>query len=279
MDRAGSSPLTRGKPPPWLQSPQGGRLIPAHAGKTGRGAGASPPPRAHPRSRGENFTVPDLRGRFLGSSPLTRGKPSGNLPGSARCGLIPAHAGKTIVPDWAARHTAAHPRSRGENAPTRPPRARGSGSSPLTRGKPYEQMLGTAKVGLIPAHAGKTAGDQHVGAGLRAHPRSRGENTWSRMARISSTGSSPLTRGKRGFQVGRHAPQGLIPAHAGKTNGLAPSPGRGRAHPRSRGENTERTKSTLGLTGSSPLTRGKHDAESVELRESRLIPAHAGKTG
>ena len=52
--RAGSSPLTRGKRA--LRSVKGlqGRLIPAHAGKTGcrlaRGIGA----RAHPRSRGEN---------------------------------------------------------------------------------------------------------------------------------------------------------------------------------------------------------------------------------
>ena len=50
-------------------------------------------------------------------------------------------------------------------------------------------------------------------------------------------GSSPLTRGKRGFLPLICAACGLIPAHAGK-----PGPDRlvivdTRAHPRSRGEN------------------------------------------
>ena len=70
----GSSPLTRGKRGARAHEAARARLIPAHAGKTGR-----PGPRrrggpAHPRSRGEN----DLVTRFFqgrpGSSPLTRGK-------------------------------------------------------------------------------------------------------------------------------------------------------------------------------------------------------------
>ena len=50
-------------------------------------------------------------------------------------------------------------------------------------------------------------------------------------------GSSPLTRGKRimGQQAARG--QGLIPAHAGKTDRAVPDVYRAGAHPRSRGEN------------------------------------------
>ena len=74
MELDGSSPLTRGK--------LGGdelvgvlsRLIPAHAGKTRTTGGKSPPPSAHPRSRGENRDGVLRSMSIGGSSPLTRGK-------------------------------------------------------------------------------------------------------------------------------------------------------------------------------------------------------------
>ena len=74
----------------------------------------------------------------------------------------------------------------------------------------------------------------------RAHPRSRGENTYAGEDRNQALGSSPLTRGKQGQWVRHVATRGLIPAHAGKTTqGTSPNRWR-RAHPRSRGENTLR---------------------------------------
>ena len=91
----------------------------------------------------------------------------------------------------------------------------------------------------------------------------------------------------------------LIPAHAGKT----PRTGGGRrgtgAHPRSRGENGNKTATAKQPHGSSPLTRGKHILSAMASLASlgsspltrgkpiqwrreatllRLIPAHAGKT-
>ena len=50
----GSSPLTRGKRSELLQARRGGRLIPAHAGKTWFALDSTLIPSAHPRSRGEN---------------------------------------------------------------------------------------------------------------------------------------------------------------------------------------------------------------------------------
>ena len=50
----GSSPLTRGKLPGPCYRPAGGRLIPAHAGKTNSRICSESAPAAHPRSRGEN---------------------------------------------------------------------------------------------------------------------------------------------------------------------------------------------------------------------------------
>ena len=71
---SGSSPLTRGKPVTTLPGAVGLRLIPAHAGKTVRVQDRYVQVRAHPRSRGENWSTPKLAVGQSGSSPLTRGK-------------------------------------------------------------------------------------------------------------------------------------------------------------------------------------------------------------
>ena len=131
------------------------------------------------------------------------------------------------------------------------------GSSPLTRGKPGSARDFGVVDGLIPAHAGKTRGDD---VGLRlwwAHPRSRGENFLRASMVVMRAGSSPLTRGKRPQRDGEAPSGGLIPAHAGKTregNFAASASG---AHPRSRGENRAKENAEKARLGSSPLTRGK----------------------
>ena len=198
--------------------------------------------------------------------------------GAVVCGLIPAHAGKTRWRSSCHQCLAAHPRSRGENAPTGVDVLLPPGSSPLTRGKLISAASGLAGGRLIPAHAGKTHSSPHSSNYCRAHPRSRGENTWLHKDTGLPTGSSPLTRGKLARHGRRHRRTGLIPAHAGKTRSLISSPGRGTAHPRSRGENSGlRCRSRI-MSGSSPLTRGKPAQHRDTETAPRLIPAHAGKT-
>ena len=213
-----------------------------------------------------------------GSSPLTRGKqaPVGNA--DARRGLIPAHAGKTRTWPFLSRSTWAHPRSRGENTRTligSPPRR---GSSPLTRGKPRGGQRPRRFPGLIPAHAGKTSRYGAVRRSLGAHPRSRGENLIWPWAIASLKGSSPLTRGKRPGQHAARAPDGLIPAHAGKTIQFICALITIGAHPRSRGENPSTAARAGYWVGSSPLTRGKRRPDDRGTQARGLIPAHAGKT-
>ena len=133
--RGGSSPLTRGKPhgpPRYLPSR---RLIPAHAGKTMVHAYVWGMRAAHPRSRGENTVHGCDLLLAVGSSPLTRGKPTYGSGSIQPVGLIPAHAGKTWSTGGMSSRTAAHPRSRGENHAACPARDAWCGSSPLTRGK------------------------------------------------------------------------------------------------------------------------------------------------
>ena len=174
--------------------------------------------------------------------------------------------------------TRAHPRSRGENPGSVLRLGLGKGSSPLTRGKPHRVRGLQARVGLIPAHAGKTS-DVDIAAGsCWAHPRSRGENDLPRADRALGRGSSPLTRGKRGRGDDTGDLERLIPAHAGKTSQRTAKPCAGRAHPRSRGENVARSRARRARSGSSPLTRGKRTRAFTPLVAGGLIPAHAGKT-
>ena len=193
--------------------------------------------RAHPRSRGENTTAALIGALTPGSSPLTRGKP---LAARTRAGLerlIPAHAGKTAADPRHAHRRQAHPRSRGENPRRTAASAEPNGSSPLTRGKRSLASTAAQNSGLIPAHAGKTNTTRAASSRSPAHPRSRGENIFSLRARMSSTGSSPLTRGKRARPWCPSLTCRLIPAHAGKTSRSRAGTPTPWAHPRSRGEN------------------------------------------
>ena len=277
-DCGGSSPLTRGKRRRCWFLPTRRWLIPAHAGKTSCRARCAPSSRAHPRSRGENVHAPTSAPSGYGSSPLTRGKPADRALSGKWSGLIPAHAGKTVPTMVTDQAEAAHPRSRGENAPPDGIVDPDAGSSPLTRGKRRLPLSTYQACGLIPAHAGKTGGQ---GVGLlaaRAHPRSRGENAEDRQAALKKMGSSPLTRGKRTSTPAARPSSGLIPAHAGKTSSSRTGSGRCGAHPRSRGENIRGPDAVQAVRGSSPLTRGKPLVQARRIREEGLIPAHSGKT-
>ena len=192
----GSSPLTRGKqcrPPPPHRST---RLIPAHAGKTDPGNRPHHRSGAHPRSRGENLSCGTRTWTGVGSSPLTRGKLHRCSQARSLGWLIPAHAGKTPEMVCCPHRTTAHPRSRGENKASRGRSWARIGSSPLTRGKQPWGRGRALSARLIPAHAGKTKTVPGLYGQTAAHPRSRGENRRRCEATLTTTGSSPLTRGK-----------------------------------------------------------------------------------
>ena len=274
----GSSPLTRGKLRPGIRSRPVHGLIPAHAGKTSIGCVPLTIPWAHPRSRGENPGHTVVRAGLVGSSPLTRGKLTGVSMCVFRAGLIPAHAGKTGPPARPRGQRGAHPRSRGENHPRARAPCRSWGSSPLTRGKPRRILRHVGRTGLIPAHAGKTSRRRRETTLSTAHPRSRGENPTRPAFSASTTGSSPLTRGKPVTPGGESVKEGLIPAHAGKTPAAQRGRGPSGAHPRSRGENADVAAEAEQRLGSSPLTRGKPGHRPAREDSEGLIPAHAGKT-
>ena len=94
---------------------EGTGLIPAHAGKTCIVNIFKNTHWAHPRSRGENLSSQSTCEGALGSSPLTRGKQAAHDGLQDDLGLIPAHAGKTLISARSPFAARAHPRSRGEN--------------------------------------------------------------------------------------------------------------------------------------------------------------------
>ena len=233
----GSSPLTRGKLGYQPTHTLGAGLIPAHAGKTHKHGAKTAVSWAHPRSHGENIlTTGDYDGN-LGSSPLTRGKRLSMACGGSHGGLIPTHTGKTAASTSRCWRPTAHPHSHGENAPGIASASWFQGSSPLTRGKHHGTDRRRARRGLIPTHAGKTAGHRARFRQQWAHPHSRRENPATARRIVCQVGSSPLTQGKHHRRHGRYLRRGLIPTHAGKNS-------------------TGGTWETK-IVGSSPLTRGK----------------------
>ena len=131
---------------------------------------------------------------------------------------------------------------------------------------------------LIPARAGNTTGSWLSQAVTAAHPRSRGEHHCEGGRTACACGSSPLARGTREYAVDCACLSRLIPARAGNTNAPQDAPGRGAAHPRSRGEHWCVCAGGRCFPGSSPLARGTLLLVVVNGRLVRLIPARAGNT-
>ena len=166
-----------------------------------------------------------------------RGKRSLSHADTGIPGLIPAHAGKTPLHRHRDIQLGAHPRACGENHGTTDNPEQGGGSSPRMRGKRSSRRWSMSRMGLIPAHAGKTPRVHRDRYGPRAHPRACGENVPRVSKPVISPGSSPRMRGKLAWSLVLTRLPGLIPAHAGKTGMVARIDALTRAHPRACGEN------------------------------------------
>ena len=193
------------------------RIIPAHAGFT------SPPPpgpcsrRDHPRTRGVYSNREPADYGWGGSSPHTRGLLRGRGGGLQYRRIIPAHAGFTRKRKLVDREGADHPRTRGVYEDIWIPVVKAIGSSPHTRGLPRADPSPVARLRIIPAHAGFTAGELGDGDGGQDHPRTRGVYALADPLIEANPGSSPHTRGLPPAHSRALSPRGIIPAHAGFT--------------------------------------------------------------
>ena len=132
---SGSPPRVRGKRDHPVEQTDKGRITPACAGKTVRGANSSMSRPNHPRVCGENGDISPLTAAVTGSPPRVRGKPG--LPDSTlrRPGITPAHAGKTQLRPFIELKVWDHPRVCGENLDKAMMKAAKGGSPPRVRGK------------------------------------------------------------------------------------------------------------------------------------------------
>ena len=131
--------------------------------------------------------------------------------------------------------------------------------------------------GPIPTHAGKTQDQPRRTPQTSAHPRSRGENGPGDRACLTSSGSSPLTRGKRLADLRDGLNLRLIPAHAGKTSSRCSRKACIPAHPRSRGENHRLAAGIEDAGGSSPPHAGKTHDTHVTPPARRAHPRSRGE--
>ena len=173
----GSSPLSRGIPPPSWQGSSRLGIIPALAGNTAAAVVCDGSTGDHPRSRGE-YGRAALPARALsGSSPLSRGIPVAVAACLIIEGIIPALAGNTGSSGLAPLTVSDHPRSRGEYGGHCLPFGAGAGSSPLSRGIRWDRDPQRLQRGIIPALAGNTSVGGRLPRKRQDHPRSRGEYT------------------------------------------------------------------------------------------------------
>ena len=153
-----------------------------------------------------------------------------------------------------------------------------AGSSPHARGA--RRVVGElVRVhGIIPACAGSTYRHRRGPRLQRDHPRMRGEHVDGERYPIRTGGSSPHARGALGNASRAGSEFGIIPACAGSTGKRERRMGRGRDHPRMRGEHLPLQNKSSYSSGSSPHARGALlQLPLVELNPG-IIPACAGST-
>ena len=173
-------------------------IIPAGAGKSLFEALAIFLREDHPRGCGEKMSARFCSAMKSGSSPRVRGKGRPVAPLVGAGGIIPAGAGKSICARLTRAAEEDHPRGCGEKDPAAREAAVELGSSPRVRGKVQRQHVAEGAVGIIPAGAGKRAGQGRDGAGEEDHPRGCGEKRAVVGAQGLMGGSSPRVRGKGG---------------------------------------------------------------------------------
>ena len=248
----------RGKPVSFFLPTSFSRITPAHAGKTALPCDTARRRRDHPRACGENSGAGRGKRGLVGSPPRMRGKPVRPAAIDRGDRITPAHAGKTMQQYNVAHRSEDHPRACGEN--------RNTNNVLWSLGR------------ITPAHAGKTREHTHPLSAHQDHPRACGENLLEDDEYLLPEGSPPRMRGKLQGYLRRSCPEGITPAHAGKTF-FHPCPHkREKDHPRACGENGNPDLKIQGILGSPPRMRGKLFGTISRTRRRRITPAHAGKT-
>ena len=133
------------------------------------------------------------------------------------------------------------------------------------------------RFGITPAHAGKSSHHYSTHRVTPDHPRPRGEKWPPPWLTSRRRGSPPPTRGKAARRCIIRLPNGITPAHAGKSIPLKMHSSTGKDHPRPRGEKLYAARLIVVVGGSPPPTRGKACKNVAYRTQAGITPAHAGK--
>ena len=146
------------------------------------------------------------------------------------------------------------------------------------RGTPFPFAGRWPCSGIIPAYAGNTGRVQVCAICVGDHPRVCGEHDPPVNGSDSFVGSSPRMRGTHDIPIPHIPRDGIIPAYAGNTHAVVPSPCCARDHPRVCGEHFAQGFGDIDQLGSSPRMRGTLAYFRIEGRYYGIIPAYAGNT-
>ena len=152
------------------------------------------------------------------------------------------------------------------------------GSSPHVRGALRPSATIGLGCGIIPACAGSTLFCHRFFGRFRDHPRMCGEHLPESAICGHSRGSSPHVRGAQNLLPIMQDLDGIIPACAGSTTGVAASAKVTRDHPRMCGEHGRLATMPCRSPGSSPHVRGARAGRLCGVPRSGIIPACAGST-
>ena len=131
---------------------------------------------------------------------------------------------------------------------------------------------------ITPACAGKTEYDDVLKEITRDHPRVCGKNSNRWMSVHPPEGSPPRVREKHMRKVCALNNNRITPACAGKTAGNQLAKVHGWDHPRVCGKNLLSSSLFLTRVGSPPRVREKQDYKDINIDDTGITPACAGKT-
>ena len=171
-----------------------------------------------------------------------------------------------------------HPRRRGEDLQRRQALSRGAETPPQARGRLSTISKAHQFSRNTPAGAGKTIAPNQCALLCRKHPRRRGEDNQVRSRNRRRPETPPQARGRPCSCSTPAACQGNTPAGAGKTPPGFSASSLTRKHPRRRGEDASRSRSSCMGWETPPQARGRLRHPEINAKRAGNTPAGAGKT-
>ena len=150
-------------------------ITPAYAGKSTRNGARHCKGQDHPRTCGEKLSQRMCMAFRRGSPPRMRGKEPNTDSTKPAARITPAYAGKRTARSASCTACGDHPRACGEKPRISRWCALSMGSPPRMRGKGGRWPCGLRRVGITPAHAGKSWQSGGRPKPWQDHPRVCGE--------------------------------------------------------------------------------------------------------